>query len=95
MKTAETSNSKNIDKSQMSPRHLVTNSPLFPTTLASLRSSFLIFLPLPIVVSFLLAAPAVIDYAIVKDNVIDLYHTEVPPEFQGKGIAKVLAIVSQ
>ncbi|XP_074646223.1 protein NATD1-like [Tubulanus polymorphus] len=34
---------------------------------------------------------ALLDYAWIKPHVADLYHTEVPPVFQGRGIAKLLA----
>ncbi|CAG0917916.1 unnamed protein product [Notodromas monacha] len=35
--------------------------------------------------------PARIEYRVLKPGVIDLYHTEVPDEFRGRGIAKKLA----
>ncbi|PIK34844.1 hypothetical protein BSL78_02379 [Apostichopus japonicus] len=35
--------------------------------------------------------PAVLQYELLKDNSVDLYHTGVPVAFRGKGIAKVLA----
>lgn len=34
---------------------------------------------------------AVLQYDMLEDNVVDLYHTGVPVAFRGKGIAKVLA----
>lgn len=37
--------------------------------------------------------PAVLQYELLKDNSVDLYHTGVPVAFRGKGIAKVLAKV--
>lgn len=36
---------------------------------------------------------AVLQYDMLEDNVVDLYHTGVPVAFRGKGIAKVLAKV--
>ncbi|XP_035824844.1 uncharacterized protein LOC101856878 isoform X2 [Aplysia californica] len=36
-------------------------------------------------------ALAKLEYDYVRPNLVDLYHTEVPPEFQGQGIAKILA----
>ena len=35
---------------------------------------------------------AILQYA-QTDNIIDMFHTEVPPAFQGKGLAKLLAKV--
>ncbi|KAI6215079.1 hypothetical protein M3Y94_00342800 [Aphelenchoides besseyi] len=34
---------------------------------------------------------AVLEYRQLKDNVIDMYHTEVPKEMRGQGIAQKLA----
>ncbi|XP_013414864.2 protein NATD1-like [Lingula anatina] len=34
---------------------------------------------------------ALLQYDIIRDGFYDLYHTEVPPVFRGKGIAKLLA----
>lgn len=34
---------------------------------------------------------AVLQYEIVSPGTYELYHTEVPPEFRGKGIGKVIA----
>ncbi|XP_014780381.1 protein NATD1 [Octopus bimaculoides] len=34
---------------------------------------------------------AILEYEWIKDNQVDLYHTEVPDHFRGKGIAKVIA----
>ncbi|KAK6178551.1 hypothetical protein SNE40_013317 [Patella caerulea] len=34
---------------------------------------------------------AMLQYEFIKPNIVDLYHTEVPPVFRGKGIAKILA----
>ena len=36
---------------------------------------------------------AVLDYEWVKKGLIDMYHTEVPSIFRGKGIAAILAKV--
>ena len=40
-----------------------------------------------------LAEKAVLQYSWVKPDTADLFHTEVPPVFRGKGIAKYLAKV--
>jgi len=37
---------------------------------------------------------ALLEYDL-KDNVIDMYHTEVPDAYRGQGIAKVLVQVSK
>ena len=37
---------------------------------------------------------AKLEYDYVRPGVVDLWHTEVPPEFQGHGIAKHLAKVN-
>jgi len=34
---------------------------------------------------------AKLEYVMLRPNLVDLWHTEVPPEFQGHGIAKILA----
>ena len=34
---------------------------------------------------------ALLQYEIVSSNAYELFHTEVPPEFRGKGIGKVIA----
>ena len=34
---------------------------------------------------------ALLQYQVVSPGTYELYHTEVPPEFRGKGIAKVIA----
>uniref|UniRef100_A0A0N5ABD5 Protein NATD1 n=1 Tax=Syphacia muris TaxID=451379 RepID=A0A0N5ABD5_9BILA len=41
-------------------------------------------------VASLNGAKAVLNYKKLPKNVIDIYHTEVPVEFRGKGIAKQL-----
>ena len=37
---------------------------------------------------------AVLEYSFVKDNHVDMYHTGVPEELRGRGIAKQLAIAA-
>jgi predicted GNAT family acetyltransferase len=34
---------------------------------------------------------ALLQYQVVSPGTYELYHAEVPPEFRGKGIAKVIA----
>jgi len=42
----------------------------------------------------ILGENAVIEYRWVDDSVVDLYHTEVPPSYRGKGLAQLLAKVN-
>ena len=37
---------------------------------------------------------AVLEYEWIRKDLIDLWHTEVPPEFRGHGVAKYLVKVS-
>lgn len=43
---------------------------------------------------FHLGNKAVLKYEKIDTKILDLYHTEVPAQFQGKGLAKLLAEVN-
>jgi len=43
--------------------------------------------------TLILGESAVIKYRWIGDSVVDLYHTEVPPSYRGKGLAQLLTRV--
>jgi len=45
-------------------------------------------------ITLILGDSAVIEYRWIGDSVVDLYHTEVPPSYRGKGLAQLLTKVN-